>query len=168
MRRLTFRFMVALLTFSIGVTAAVIWFVYHMPSVETLEYSPADVAEILNVPFCDLARDPNSYDDRIVRTEAIYFANSENEALYNPTCGFDNADAWVKFDASYKVNPEIEERLTEIFRSSRTSSIGEASVTVVGRFHAPDGKGYGHLNGYRFLFEIMRIEQVEKVTASER
>jgi hypothetical protein len=167
MRRLTLRFMVASLTFIIGVTAAVVWFAYRMPSVETLEYSPADVAEILNVPFCDLARDPNSYDKQIVRTEAIYFANSENEALYNPTCGFDHADAWVKFDASYKVNPEIDERLMEIFRPSRTSPAGEASVTVVGRFHAPDGKGYGHLNGYRFLFEIMRIERVEKVSATE-
>ena len=168
MRRLTLRFIVASLTFIIGVTAAVIWFVYRTPSVETLEYSPADVAEILNVPFCDLARDPDSYDEKIVRTQAIYFYNSENVALYNPTCGIDDVDAWAVHDASYKVSAEMEKRLEEIFCSTRPCPSGKASVTVVGRFHAPDGKGYGHLNGYRFLFEIMRIEQAERVADNER
>ena len=168
MRRLAFRFIIALLTFTIGVAAAIIWFVYHIPSVEPLEYSPADVVEILNVPYCDLARDPNGYDQKIVRTQAILSRGLEQSDLYDPTCGLDDVSAWVRFDASYKVDSEMSRRLNEILCQSHPCPTGNASVTVVGRFHAPDGKGYGHLNGYRFLFEIMRVERVEKVTANLR
>lgn len=45
--------------------------------------------------------------------------------------------------------------------------ISKANVTIVGRFYGPNKEGYGHLNGYRFEFLIMKAEEAEPTPSEE-
>src|SRR6267378_651664 len=122
------------------------------------------VAKAQDVGFCNLISRPEQYNNKTVRTEAVFYANHENSALYSPECFDKNNYVWTDFDASYDYSDEsVKKRFNELRCPQVPCPSGKAKVTVVGRFEGPNQEGYGHLNGYRFRLVIMRIVAAEKV-----
>src|SRR6266850_2891181 len=137
------------------------------PSVKDIEGPPSmasSVEKAQQVSFCDLIRNPAQYNKAIVRTKALLHRNQENEFLDDPQCGVEAAGlVWVTFDSSYVYSDEkLKRQLIEMIRPKPGAPTGTARVTVVGRFDGPDGGPYGHLDGYRFRFAIIRLERVEE------
>jgi hypothetical protein len=102
----------------------------------------------------------------------------ETSGVYSPDCLDSDTSTWATFSSQYK-NPrgKTGKRLRKLLDRD-----GRARVELVGRFHGPrkvevpdyvppefakammyTNSRYGHLNLYRFLFEIESIERVERV-----
>jgi len=139
-----------------------------MPESSGLEVPPSiaqAVAKAEDVRFCDLISKPERYNNKIVRTEAVFYANHENSALYSPECLDTTNYVWTDFDLSYDYSDEsVMKKFSELRCPHVPCPSGKAKVTVVGRFEGPSQEGYGHLNGYRFRIVIMRIVAAEKVS----
>lgn len=120
------------------------------------------------VAFCDLVGDPNRYDGKVVRTQAVVAVGFEVGIVYDPKCGDREKRAWYDFDqATYQPDEKGWKALRGLlFPESKEGSghyRGRARATMVGRFDASAKNGYGHLNQYHFLFTIMRVEKAEAV-----
>ena len=120
------------------------------------------------VAFCNLVGDPNRYDGKVVRTQAVVAVGFEVGIVYDPKCGDREKRAWYDFDhATYQPDEKGWKALRALlFPESKEGSghyRGRARATMVGRFDASAKNGYGHLNQYRFLFTIMRVEKAEAV-----
>lgn len=143
----------------------------HEPSVKDIEGPPSMAATVEKAPtvsWCDLIRESQRYDKQVVRTRALLHVDHENQFLYDEKCETDGATpVWVEFDPSYVYSDEkLKRRLTDIIRPTRARSAGTAAVLVVGRFEGPAGAPFGHLDGYRSRFSIMRLEQVDEVEST--
>ena len=120
------------------------------------------------VVFCDLVGNPNRYDGKVVRTEAIVAVGFEVGIVYDPKCGDREKRAWYDFDQStYQPQEKGWQSLRSfLFPESKQGSghyRGRARAIMVGRFNASAKAGYGHLNGYHFLFTIMHVEKAAAV-----
>lgn len=113
------------------------------------------------VTFCELISNPSQYNNKIVRIKATLFVNSETASLYDKTCNSTNVATWVEFDPSYKKDNKSSLELNNALCRKTPCSLGEANVTLIGRFHQANENGYGHLNDYDFLFEIIKVEEIE-------
>lgn len=139
------------------------------PSVrsEDMEWPPSlssAVQEAPTVNYCTLAHDPARYAGMIVRTTVNYYYNSENTYVDDQTCNDPHSAAWAVFDDSYRYSDiTVAERFHQLLRPSGPSRFGQVRILVVGRLKGPNELGFGHLNDYRYLFEIMRIEQVDPI-----
>lgn len=118
-----------------------------------------------SVPFCVLVTKPTLYDQRIVRTTAILIAGDEQWFLYSPHCDGLDKFVWAENDPALKSSPTIDKRLESILKiKSSKHSAGRAEIAVLGRFIAPGGKRFGHLDQFRMKFVIIRIEHVTSVS----
>jgi hypothetical protein len=120
------------------------------------------VNEAPTVSFCELVHNAAHYDKSVVRTRALLRVDRENEILYEPECDSPESHVWGEFDPSYVYsNQQLKEKLGELLRRTAANPTRTVQVTIVGRFEGFDGKGYGHLDGYRYRFSIIRIEQAD-------
>jgi hypothetical protein len=137
------------------------------PKLTDVEGPPAMSSTVNKAPtvsFCQLVRNPAQYDKLVVRTRALLRVDLENEVLYEPECDSPESHVWAAFDPSYvHSNQQLKEKLGELLRRTATSPTRTVQVTIVGRFEGSNGKGYGHLDGYRYRFSIIRIEQADQV-----
>lgn len=118
-----------------------------------------------NVSFCELINKPEQYNNKVVRTDAIFYGDHENDVLYSSECNDTKRDAWADFDPSYDYSDEsVKKKFSDLRCPRSPCPSGRAKVTVVGRFEGPNQEGYGHLNAYRFRLVIMRIVKAEKVS----
>lgn len=116
------------------------------------------------VPFCELLRNSAQYDKMIVRTQATFFRNMENQTLEASGCVSENPYVWVEFDPAYVYTEEaIKSKFQQSLCPSQPCPTGTARVTVVGRFDGPEDGPYGHLDGYRLRFSVIRLETVEPI-----
>jgi len=128
--------------------------------------------------LCDLAREPDRYDNQIVRLRAIYETGPETARLYDPACCCEQAAAWVEFEDKPLVGSQ--NILRKLQKSAKSNE--RVYVVFVGRFQGPykydtrDVKNpklaeflqkantrYGHMNAYRFQFIPQILEAVEPV-----
>jgi hypothetical protein len=136
----------------------------HEPDLKDIDGPPTMSSWVEKAPevsWCDLIRTPAHYNKVIVRTRALLHVDHENQFLYDLECETSDATpVWAEFDPSYVYTDEkLKLRLTELIRPRPSKAAGTALVTVVGRFDGPGGGPYGHLDGYRSRFSIMRLEQ---------
>jgi hypothetical protein len=107
---------------------------------------------IFAAPFCSLLNDPQRFDGRIVRIQAIYVrGGEEGSELYCPTC-LEPLGVYADFDKSFR--SQTSPKLLKIFDQRTEITL---SVTLVGKFIAQPG---GHLGAYKSQFLIMRAERV--------
>src|SRR5438874_966124 len=115
--------------------------------VRELEWPPALTTAVEKAPttaYCDLIKNSSRFANQIVRTEALFYKNLENEVFYNSACN--DSRIWVEFDSAYVYSDDaLKEKLEQVacFRQQRCE--GRARITVVGRFEGPNQAGYGHL-----------------------
>lgn len=114
------------------------------------------------VKFCDLLHNPEQYQNRTIRTDAVYYANFENSVLYSPTCNDAQQYVWADFDPSYKDSDEkVKKTFAKLDCKGPPCVSGKVRVSVEGKFEGPGQKGYGHLGAYRFRFVISKIVTAE-------
>ena len=120
--------------------------------------------EILSVAFCEMLKRPKLYFEKTVRLTATYRVGYETAYLLDEQCVLRHT---VIIGTGFV---DMGERHREVIRKdvdkimSGAYGNGRARVTVVGRLrNLPDRSGFG---GYRYLFEIMRFEDISREDVS--
>ena len=125
-RRITLNLIVALLAFAVG-TLSSRFRLHHDAAPESLVVKsevptcpvPGDLQEILNVEYCDLMAEPERYDGRIVRFDAVMLAQSGYEPIWDhvslrePRC---EPELWVhdQFRLTSRTCPAVLQRLDSL------------------------------------------------------
>lgn len=122
----------------------------------------SEVDKPLKVSFCELVRNPALFNNKVVRTEAMYYWNRENESFHDSKCG--DEYVWAEYDASYAMSDDPMKKSLEQLPCAKP--LCEARLRFVGLFQSSGGP-YGHLDGYRFRLKIMRIENVKASPISQ-
>lgn len=183
MHRLTLRFVVALITFVFGVVASTVWVVYRFSPIErsgaphdqrASTISSNTSAEVPTVAFCDLLANPAEYNQKIVRTQAVFIANDYVRSLSDTSsCLTPHPMVGVALDPSFRYEPsdEAQRDVYDLLRAEGEKE-GRSRVVIVGRFEGPilpEGSVSSRNNRmskyqYQHRFIIMRLEKVETVT----
>ena len=125
-------------------------------------------SDVPTITFCQLVSHPDQFNNKIVRTEAVFHVNLESQVLYNPSCYSEDKTMWVEFSNSYTYsNDEIKNTFDRLLCQTKPCPTRSVRVTVVGRFERTSDVDYDHLNGYQLNFEVLRIEKVEAVAKSQ-
>jgi hypothetical protein len=155
MKRSLIRITIAVCTFIIGVAATLLWL--HKPSHRAVSDST-----VYSVSFCDLARNSNFYDGKLVRTQTFFMQYVETSSLKDSEC-----EAWMRLScaADTETCEQIWNGILKVMNSSRTSRV---KIDVVGRYIAytedPQNKDGAHVH----LFEILELKGVEPAEESDR
>jgi hypothetical protein len=119
--------------FSMLVFVVVMFSYTRAPSlrpVDSVSLPPS--SDILTVDFCDLLRNPQAYDQKLVRTRAIYrYGGEDLSSLYCPDCVNVGSMRPTFADATC-TKPSVGEKL-----SIQKHSDGTVRIVIVGQF---DGK----------------------------
>lgn len=133
------------------------------PKVQELEWPPdfsTAISKAPTVAYCELIHNPSRFANQIIRTEAVFYKNLENEVFYDLACN--GSRVWVEFDPAYVyTNEALKKDFDKVACLRQQRCDGRARVTVVGRFEGPNESGYGHLGCCPYRFSIMRLEKVE-------
>lgn len=120
------------------------------------------------VSFCNLARHPIDFDQKIVRVRAILVENhistvDGGEAyLYDPRCY--GKDYSMLFEESASpANYELDLGFRRLRGQIDEHGSSRVSIVALGVFDAPKGVRYGHLDRFRFRFVIRKIERAQSV-----
>src|SRR4030095_10683584 len=138
----------------------------------TLGQNRVTSASIPMVKFCELTSNPEKYVDKLIRTEANYIVWWESSYLYGDQCIDDDHKIHNNWDCNGNDKEcqskfQIEWQKLEPFMRSKKSSIQETSrvkAVFVGQLVGP-GR-YGHLDGFRYEFRIMRVERITAIPDS--
>ncbi|HEX8846227.1 MAG TPA: hypothetical protein VF791_16380 [Pyrinomonadaceae bacterium] len=159
-RRLILTLLITLLTMGGPVSAS---------DASRVEPAPANSETIPTVSLCQLAANPQSYDNKTIRLRASYLFDvqptddpfyhlydlscspKENRIAPNFKCVGD--EGCKKFNKLLKTHARYNEGRT----------MGRVELTVVGQFHAPNGKGYGHLGMHPLGMDITQVERVRPI-----
>jgi hypothetical protein len=120
--------------------------------------------KVSTIDFCNLVRNHAAYDKQIVRTKAYYNWDGGDFTLNDPRCrnGDASMETGVEESKEFRTAPEVEAELDRILSAE---TIKGARVTVIGRFHDWNGRGYGRLNSLRFQFMVLSWVSVKAVEA---
>ena len=138
--------------------------------------------DIPTVAYCDLVREPASYDQKIVRVKVTYVVGFEASIMYDLTCS--RKDTWVRFESVSETatNRSVLQKFRRLSDATpeRTRDGGinyptrRVEVVWLGRFEGvkPAQKigeqtfslGFGHQNYYDYQFNVQRIEKVNPIS----
>lgn len=128
--------------------------------------------DIPTVSLCELALHPSRFDQRIIRVRAILVTNhtprmdGDGSFLFDPSCYSDDT---ILLPQWQRTNPS-DTRILKVFKETERKrdkyDNDRVEVTVVGRYDAPNGNGYGHLGWARAQLTIMQYEKAEPVADS--
>jgi len=110
--------------------------------------------QIQTVAFCDLLKNPQSFEQKRVRIKATYRYGFEWSELYCLNCR-DMGLVWLDFDDTF-------DSLTKrkVKKKIKWSEKGRTvNIVAVGKFYAK-GK-YGHMGGYPYKFVAEYFESAE-------
>lgn len=134
--------------------------------------------DVPTVAYCDLIREPARYDRKTVRVKVTYMNGFEISAMYNTGC--DRKDTWVEFDSFYEnaTNPKMLKKFRKLAFSKSIFKERRVEVTWVGQFQGLKRTqqlynetvsfGFGHLGGYDYQFNVLRVEDVDIVLNNAR
>ncbi len=167
MQRNALRLLVALITFAVGVGAAVAWFYFprlhrpglrnDKPSSESSQFTTKP--EVPFVAFCDLARNPALYDRRVIRTKAILSVGTDTRTLWASEC----EGSYISGECFHPPEQTCEGLSAAIdkFRGGEKGGWMDAqtAVDVTGQFsaHGENGRGYE--------LELLEVKDAKAVSA---
>lgn len=181
MQRFTLRLVVALITFTLGVTASAVWIIYHLSPAEkpgSSEIAAARIATLSASPtaaFCDLIAHPADFNQRVIRTEADLFSYHADLSLSDPSsCVLPHPMVGIELDPSFQYDADdgAKKEVYELLTSGERKD-ARFRIAMVGRFEGPifaEGRTienrtgrYEFKNGYKYpyRFTIMRLEKAE-------
>ena len=135
------------------------------PVVAYAEPQSADSHVIPTVLFCDLVRNPNLYNNKIVRLRAMYQTTVETDVLFHPDCS----------ERENLMKPQLEcdkekscDQMRETISNNLVGGLSnmQAELLMIGKFKGPAeaGKCFGSpiVKGcLRFEFSITQIEEAK-------
>jgi hypothetical protein len=126
------------------------------------------------VGFCNLLKNPRRYDQKLITTEAVLVKNFQDLVdggepfLYSPNCpASEHMVLWEQLEQ--ESDPEISKQHDKVFsEAEKKTETGRAIVKVIGKFMmAKDGgPGFGHLDGWRLMLNVVKVEKYEPVSSS--
>lgn len=132
---------------------------------------PDNLQKITDVQYCDLMRNPERYDDQIVRVDAIMLAQSGYEPIWDhvslaePRCQRELV-VYDQFHLTSRTCPAVMEKLDSLLmRDDPVYPRKNAKVRVVGQFFSPTetwkSRGQSHWESERF--RIISIERAASI-----
>ena len=126
------------------------------------------------VEFCNLVKNPKSYDQKLISTDALLsetyqvLVDGGESFLYSPNCN--GSEHFVLWNPSAEESdPEVVKQHDKVFsKAKKKLETGRAKVKVIGYFIvAKDGDpGFGHLSWARMMFNVIKVEKYEPVSSS--
>lgn len=125
---------------------------------QNLQTIASAAPEVLDVAYCDLLRNPTSYDGKVVRVRATYRYGFEWSEIYCTGCSV-KGSTWLDFDESYESRTKrgVKKKLEGDSFLGRT-----VNIVAVGKFIGSGG-GYGHMNGYNYMLLVQSVERAEVI-----
>ena len=160
MRRFTLNLLIALLMIGLPVSAS---------NASRIEPAPANPEKIPTVSICQLAANPQSYDNKTVRLRTSYLFDAKPTDdpfyhLYDLSCSpKENRIAPTFKCVGDEECKGFNKLLKANARYNEGGWIGRVELIVVGQFHAPNGKGYGHLGMHPMGMDITQVERVRPI-----
>jgi len=163
MKQITLRVIVALCTFIIGSIVAATWLVSPAPNVPDIPLVDIKVdippplvpkttpdSTVYSVKFCELIRNSDKYNGKIVRIQTSYWQGIDTSALTDSKC-----EEWLRPQCDSKEAP-CEEIWNHIgFNNTRLDIVGRYTADIID----PDP----NQNGYHVrLFEIMELKSARQ------
>jgi hypothetical protein len=119
--------------------------------------SPVASPEIPFVPFCDLVANPSVYDQKIVRTKAIYSVGKDVAALWDTACDDMRSYATAEcFHPPEKTCQKISGAIDK-YRGDKNGWLGgNTLIDVIGQFHAN-----GDQDQRRHRLELLEVKDAK-------
>jgi hypothetical protein len=119
----------------------------------------SETSSIMDITLCELLKNPEKYDEKVVRVKGIYRNFFELSELYCPDCYDENKRVWIE---STEIRDEcLSSRETKRLRKGKT-----LLVVFVGKFQASQSS-YGHLNAYKFQIDVTCVEKSKILSKKE-
>jgi len=125
------------------------------------------------VVFCNLVKNPKSYDQKLISTDALLsktyqaLVDGGEPILYSPNCnGSEHFVLWNQ--SGEESDPEVVKQHDKVFsKAKKKLETGRANVKVTGYLIvAKDGDpGFGHLSWARMMFNVVKVEKYEPVSS---
>jgi len=137
---------------------------------QTVKPPPSE--EIRSVDFCEMAKRPKDYVNKLIRVEVNYIGWWESSYLYGDSCNEDkykihNAldcpgdgmclDCTPGDDTCKQKYEEVWGALASYFRSDKDKFASRVRGILVGRLIGPGH--FGHMSGFRYEFRIRNVEK---------
>lgn len=106
---------------------------------------------VIDVNFCDLIENPETYKDKTVRVRATYQTLAGGAKIYCIDC-LDVSASWVEFDEKFK-------KAAPKALRKKIEAGGVMNAALVGKFSA--GGRYGAENLYASRFIVENVSEVE-------
>jgi hypothetical protein len=168
MKRITIRVAVALSTFIIGIIVVANWLVIPAPNVSDIPlvenkveisapdeipaptvYKATPDSTVYSVKFCELIRNSDKYDGKIVRIQAFYKQDIDTSVLTDSKC-----NEWLRPHCNREVAP-CEKIWSRI-------GFNDTRVDIVGRYTADIVDPNPLQNGYHIrLFDILELKDAK-------
>jgi hypothetical protein len=116
-------------------------------------------SSVPTVFYCELIRDPNLYEGKLVRVAATWNYGFEWSYLYHRDCIGRENKAWVEFvdeDKGCERTKKVSKKLKDKFDN-------KADIVAVGTLQG--GGGYGD-GGYQYQFVITCLEEAKQTPAN--
>ena len=162
MKQITIKVAVALCTFIIGIIVAATWLVKSVPNASDIPsvenkvevaalpiFKATPDSTVYSVKFCELVRNSEKYDGKIVRIQAFYEQGTDTSALTDSKC-----EEWLRPSCNREVAP-CEKIWSHIrFNTKRVDIVGRYTANIVDP--DPNQRGY-HVR----LFEILELKDAK-------
>ena len=129
------------------------WSLLMMALLVACARANADDARSTEVALCEVVKNPRQYDGKEITIRATWRYGFEVSDLYCYAC-WQECSVWVEFQSDLKGKRRLPGGKT-----------GTVNVAFRGIFIAGDGR-HGHLNGYRYKFEVSEVLAARRVTKS--
>lgn len=116
-----------------------------------------NVEEPIDVEFCDLVTQPESFRDRLVRVRAVFESTFEWRRLYHDACRSSKNYVWPVFECDTIESCEKFRQLLKKDMIGDPFSGEKVAVVLLGRFRESNNpkRGFGVQGGLRFQLEIL-------------
>ena len=87
-----------------------------------------------DTPYCKLAQQPERYNRRVLRVQAIYRSGGEIMSLYDAHCASRESASWVDYadELRQTTSPELLTKMNQLLKQN-----GRAKITVRLEFYGP-------------------------------
>jgi hypothetical protein len=159
MRRYTIYALIALVTFSSGLLVYAVW----------RSQSSPNPSQPLTLSLCELERQPEHYDGKLVRVKAVLYSDLGGPYIYDWSCGSQNVYTCPLIDLRGfdGLNPELKEWARNIGSIDAKGEGWEADVIVTGLFDKsysdPSDDSFSH----HFRIIPTRVEQLSPLHRRE-
>jgi hypothetical protein len=120
-------------------------------SVARIAAQTSEIDNVMNVTLCELLKNPEKYDEKVVRVKGVYRNFFELSELYCPDCYDENKRVWIE-------STEVSDECLKSKEMKRLKKAKTLLVVFVGKFQSSKSS-YGHSNAYKFQIDVVCVEK---------